>query len=544
MLRSFRGFDRSRIWEALCVCILFGAVTALFLTSPKQNDFWWTDAPGHALNGAVLHDYLINHTFNSPIRFATDYYFHYPALTLTLYPPALYLVEAMVYFGTGVSNFGAQLSVAVFTLILAYFAYKTARTAFSAPGATGVALLVLSMPAVALWSRQVMVDVPALALLAGAAAFFLRFLDDGKPRQLYASVLLVCAAAYTKQTAIFSAAPLALCLIAEKGLSVLRERSTWIAAALGFFLLLPLAGFIVVFDPYHLEVVSGIGPEAGSTFTIHSWLWYARALPGIVGWAPIIAAIGYLSVLAWTRRSNRQERRLAVLMLAWFIADYLFISPIAHREDRYGIFLTLPIGVLAIALVMRILPRRFATGAAFAVGALSFVIAIATLPVPKVQGYDAVAAFILKHAGENGVILFHGYRSPNFVFSLRSQSTYPRVYVLRSEKLLLNYRISRDWGIKDDGVSRETLEDIVNRYGVTYVVFQPDFWTDLPSMAAFQNFIYSDRFTKLAEFPIEGNISIPDREIAVFKNNQPTHPDHPEILLNMPLLGGKISGKF
>ena len=176
------------------------------------------------------------------------------------------------------------------------------------------------------------------------------------------------------------------------------------------------------------------------------------------------------------------------------------------------------------------------------IGALAFVFTIVTEPVPRVEGYDAIAAYLLKHADKNSVVLFHGYRSPNFVFSLRAQSATPKLYVLRSEKLLLNYRISRDWGIKDQGVSPQTLEQIVDRYGITYVVFQPNFWTDLPSMAAMQNFIYSDRFSKIAEFPICANVPILEHELLIFKNNSPTHPTNPEIELNMPLLGGKISG--
>ena len=544
MKRILHSFNRPDARVSLSLSMLLLAVVTLFVTAPKDDEFWWTDAPGHALNGALLHDYIATFDFNSAMKFATNYYLRYPALTITLYPPLMPIVEAMVYIGTGVSNFGAQLSVAIFTAVLAYFLYDAVRTAFSPLAAVGAALLVLSMPAVALWSRQVMLEIPALALLAAAAAFFLRFLEDGKAWRLYLSVLLLCGAAYTKQPAIFAIVPFALSLLVETRGAALRQSSTWFAAALGFCLLLPLAGFIIILDRYNLEEVAGIGPEAGSNFAVASWLWYARALPGIAGWAALVAAVGYLVVLAWAGPASRRERRLVTLMLAWFITDYIFISPIAHREPRYGIFLIVPIAILAIGLVVRGLPRAIAAEAAVAIGALAFVITVATQPVPRVSGYDAVAAFILQHADKNSVVLFHGYRSPNFVFSLRAQSVAPKLYVLRSEKLLLNYRISRDSGVTDRGVSRSALEQIVDRYGVSYVVFQPDFWTDLPSMAAMQDFIYSDRFSKIAEFPIRGNVPIPEHELMIFKNNRPTHPENPEIELNMPLLGGKISGNI
>ena len=165
-------------------------------------------------------------------------------------------------------------------------------------------------------------------------------------------------------------------------------------------------------------------------------------------------------------------------------------------------------------------------------------------PVPRVPGYDAIARYILDHAGKNSIVLFHGFRSPNFVFAVRDQSQSPELYLLRSEKMLVDYKVSRDWGISDRGLSHEEVEKLIDRYGIDYVVFQPDFWTDLPSMAALQELVYSDRFTKVAEFPIAANVPTRENEMLIFKNNRPTHPLHPAIELKMPMINGKISGKY
>ena len=63
-------------------------------------------------------------------------------------------------------------------------------------------------------------------------------------------------------------------------------------------------------------------------------------------------------------------------------------------------------------------------------------------------------------------------------------------------------------------------------------------------MAALQELVYSDRFTKVAEFPIAANVPSREKEMLVFKNNQPTHPLHPTIELKMPMINGRISGSF
>jgi hypothetical protein len=52
----------------------------------ETGQFLVADKP-HAMNGALIHDYLANFQLVSPIKFATNYYLHYPALTGVLYPP-------------------------------------------------------------------------------------------------------------------------------------------------------------------------------------------------------------------------------------------------------------------------------------------------------------------------------------------------------------------------------------------------------------------------------------------------------------------------
>ena len=304
------------------------------------------------MNGALLHDYLKNPPYGSPLRFAFDYYLHYPALTISVYPPVFPIAEALVFSIVGVSHFAAQLTVSLFGLALAYSLFGLVRTAFPPAAAGGAALLLLSTPMVALWSRQVMLEIPSLALLVAAGAFFLHFLENEAPRRLYLSVLLLCGAVYTKQTAGFAIVPFAVTLLLERGWAALRQPPIWRAALLGLFCLLPLVVFTEMFASHNLEVAAGIGPEAGSNFTISSFLVYARWLPDITGPVPIAAALGYLAVAARSGWRSAQERRLAILMIAWFVTDYLFISAVAHREDRYGIFLAMPVAVLAITLVI------------------------------------------------------------------------------------------------------------------------------------------------------------------------------------------------
>src|ERR1039458_6496953 len=112
------------VWiELIALALLAVAVAALFQTSPHNGDFWWSDAPRHAMDGVFYRDFLRDLPFNRIKEYAVDYYLQYPALTILFYPPLLPLAEALFYTLFGVSHFTAQLTVAFFYLMAAWGAY-------------------------------------------------------------------------------------------------------------------------------------------------------------------------------------------------------------------------------------------------------------------------------------------------------------------------------------------------------------------------------------------------------------------------------------
>ena len=81
---------------------LLGAVL-LFVTAPHHGEFWWSDAPRHALNGVFVKD-LIAAMPAHPGAWAMQYYVQYPALTILFYPPLFYAISAPFYALFGVSH--------------------------------------------------------------------------------------------------------------------------------------------------------------------------------------------------------------------------------------------------------------------------------------------------------------------------------------------------------------------------------------------------------------------------------------------------------
>src|SRR6478672_905119 len=76
----------SAFFSVSLVLLVFVVVNmALFATAPKSDDFWWSDAPRHALNGAFIKDLITAAPWHDLRQWAIAYYLKYPALTILFY---------------------------------------------------------------------------------------------------------------------------------------------------------------------------------------------------------------------------------------------------------------------------------------------------------------------------------------------------------------------------------------------------------------------------------------------------------------------------
>jgi hypothetical protein len=92
-----------------------------------------------------------------------------------------------------VSHFTAQLTVALFGLLLGMTAYRLARMLFAPLAALGATLMLLGAPEMASWGRQVMLDIPVHAVALLAVVEFVQYLRSGRERYLWLAVLAFAA---------------------------------------------------------------------------------------------------------------------------------------------------------------------------------------------------------------------------------------------------------------------------------------------------------------------------------------------------------------
>ncbi len=98
--------------------------------------------------------------------------------------------------------------------------------------------------------------------------------------------------------------------------------------------------------------------------------------------------------------------------------------------------------------------------------------------------------------------------------------------------------------VEEKGYSEDEIADLLNRYGVQYVVAQSDFWTDLTEMRRLQAVLRSARFEVVAHLPVTGNVPHQDQQLEIYRNRGPVAPPGAAIRLDLPIIGRSVSGKL
>lgn len=531
----------SSLRPIFCLAVIGIVAVILYATSPLTGDFWWSDAPRHALNGIFVKDLVIAHPIADPMGYATEYYMKYPALTILFYPPLFYAISAVFFSLAGIGHPQAQLVVGIFYFLLGAGCFALGRLWLRPLGALAAAIFLMVMPETALWGRQVMLEVPMLAFTGWAAYFLMRFDRDGQFRQYCAALILMLAAFYTKQTAAFVVPAMAWHLARGRGRDLLSRPRFWVVTIAALVALLPLALMTWKFGAANIQSVMSVADTPADRASLANWTWYAAALPGMTGWLLLAAAALFLVLRSWKRGLPLPHHDLVFLM-AWFIGGYVLLSLISLKEARHATLILPPLAIWAAALldsIPRSVWRNVAAAAAMS-GCLAFLLAFC--PVPRVSGYREAAQWIAHLAPHDSVIIFSGKRDGSFVHAMRTATGRTDIWTVRSDKLLLDVAVRRQLGVREHDLSEAQIRDLIRRLNVRYIVMQQDFWIDLPVMRRFQSVLESPSFVEEKRITVQANVPVEDKQIRIYRSRMPPVPARSSLRIGLPIIGRSIEG--
>lgn len=533
---------QSRAWTGIAIVICAVGALILFFTAPHHGEFWWSDSPRHALNGVFLGD-LLKAWPSDPKSWAMQYYLKYPALTILFYPPLFYVICAPIFLLTGASHAAALAVAEVHYFALALGMFFLTRRWVGAPTAIAVAISIIAAPGVALWGRQVMLEVPSLAFLTWSMVAFTRYLASKRNRLLYLTALLVLASVYTKVSAAFVLPVFVVAILADRGMAALRDKHIWLTALLVAVGLIPIAILTIKFGGANVQSVVGVADSQVSRTSLAGWLWYARQLPSLVGWPLLaLAAVPPIAALAGRGRTSLTRGELA-LLISWFAFGYLALSLIDLKEARHAVLIVPPILIsAALTTSLPIMRTSVATGIFYLAVLGTGLYTLVAAPVPSVSGYREAAQWIATHTPKNTIVVFSGKRDGSFIFNLRTFTDRQDISTIRVDKLLLVVAVRREIGVTAKTRSEAEITKMLDDDGVGYVVAQDDFWSDIPVMLNFERALRSPHFEKIATIPIIANLPTEDKVLHIYRNLGPVNPHPKPLQVPLAIIGQSVTG--
>ncbi len=510
---------------ALCLggVLLTAFAAHLAVAQPAEPSFN-NDETRHVMTGVYFRDLLLDRPAEGLRAYTERYYLQYPALGLLVWPPFFYLVEGVAMLALGTSFTAARLVVGAFAALAIVYLFRLARRTHGLKTATLAALLFALSPLVFQFAHQVMLEVPTLALALIAVFYGVRYLDEGRGRDLSLCCLATALTALTRFDGIFLAPFFLILLAGRRRLGLLRRPGVLLRVAAAVLVVAPVYALTALeMGGAHLKAVrDGTDPTTSTGFLAwQNLVYYPACVPQQVGWFVALAAL--LGLAAALRR-----RAASWPYLALTGATYLTFTPMAELAPRHAIYWVPALAVfaadglrLAAGLRPRLRLRPVLGGAAVACTAW---LALAA-PVYSVRGYEAAARYTLEEGGGETFCLFDGLLNGNFIYQMRRLDPARATWVLRGDKILYGMLSEPHGGYAEWVHSDEDVLAVIDRYGPELIVVEePQLYFRLPAAERLRDVLRrrTDRFVREAVFPLETNHpSLKGGELHVYRNLAP-----------------------
>jgi hypothetical protein len=397
----------------------------------------WPDSSQYANAAAMIHDWLLSGQILQPWQFAEQNYAQFPAFHLPYHPPGYPALLALFLTATKVSYSWARVFIALCLWLAGCSFYGILRrTGSSQIAACGGALLLVTTPEIAFWSRDTMSEIPGLALiLAGSYCFVIWLATEST---------LACMAAFCFAEVAFQSRYLTAGVLPAWFLWVVLM-GKW-RRLLSPLLLVPTVLYLVLNAlwvnytlPYsrYETVYSAIPPTTnyGGIFSWKIFAFYSTHIPAMIGWLTLITAfIG----LAYAIRSSG-SRLKQFFWLSWFVSNFVFLLAVRiYQEDRYFIYAVPGFIGLASATFASIDARRDIRryAAPILVGLCLAANTIAFTRFPQgVVGYEGIGQRLAR-LDAPGNILISSLQQTDLIFRYRSHHPTLKRSFIRGDRSL------------------------------------------------------------------------------------------------------------
>jgi Dolichyl-phosphate-mannose-protein mannosyltransferase len=366
----------------------------------------YSDEGMHYVTGLMIRDWVVSGKWFSPMRFAQEFYVHFPKVALGNWPPGFPLMQTGWTLVWGESRTSLLLLMMTFAALLATAVFRAGSAWYGTAIAAVSGGLLLAATLTQEHAAMVMAEIPLALFSFLAMAAFARYLEKGLARDALAFAAWTIAAILTKGNAwaIALAAPLALVL--ARSIGRLRRPHLWVAALL---IALPAVPYTL----FTMGIVSqGWNTRSfpGFAYVLLSLGIHARFAVEFLGIAPTVVALAGI----WDRvlRPGKTAAPFWIAMAAYAVAIIVFHAMVPTSVEPRKIYQIAPVmclffgaGLDWIARFMQHSLKTYATGAAAFAGVLIFLPGFSLL-TPYAPGFaPAVEELLHREDRRNAAVL-------------------------------------------------------------------------------------------------------------------------------------------
>jgi len=520
--------------------IALPVVLHLVCTRPAEPVFGG-DSNRHVVTSIFFRD-LVTDTVTTqhlpnPKVYAEQYYEQYPALGLLVWPPLFHGVCGMLMLVFGTSAEVARMVVLLSFIVSCWCVYRIASRVIDKDRAVAVTILYSIAPLIFDYSRDIMLEMPTLALVMISVDQFDLWLRNGRHRSLYIAGISAALAALTRFDAAVLLPFYLIMFLLQGGWLKLFSRHVIIASVVAMVLVGPV--YLVILketgDLHVRQAAESVGGSEDGTangfLAAKNFWYYPASLVEQSCWTvAVLCGLGFLA--SWSRERRCQN----AVFLALMVATYVTFSPLAELRARHAIYWMPAVAFFAVAgleVILGLINRmisgerqgvsppsapgvaRRAHALPLAVAAYAFLFAAAAhgsmlLTTYRVEGYAAAAETVLKSSTPGDKIFFDGWWDGNFTYHIRHLDPSRSRSVLRGDKLLYDFLCvpSTDFQqyVEND---REIVEKFIEANPQFVVLENPQFFETIAVAEQLRELVKShpDIFGPIDHIPVTSSIA-------------------------------------
>jgi hypothetical protein len=323
-----------RFWREIALALaFFGATISLQILSGAYHAEFsgYPDESAHYVTGLMFRDFVAGLHYTEPIKFAKDYYAHYPKVAIGHWPPFFYMVGGLWMLLFSPSRTSVMLGLASLTTLLAWLTYTFVKRRFGSRAGALAGLLLICLPLVQRYSDEVMSETLLTIASFAAALYFARFIETQRWQDSALFGLFASLAILTKGSGWDLAVVPPVALFLTRRFRLLANWTFWLPALI----------VVVLCAPWQWMTMSLArqgwdgGDQPTFSYTIHALLGYGPVFVNLLGWGLmplVLVGICVAIVIPYFKRNVEPAwaATFALIPAAWIFHS---IVPVGV-EDR------------------------------------------------------------------------------------------------------------------------------------------------------------------------------------------------------------------